>query len=131
MLDSGFGVAAAAERHPKRRFVTVLRFLTSSHRTSRDPLEMKFYKLLLQLLSYGTILAVQRQTCCEAAPTCQFSIMRLYGALGDTTYSRDETDTGCSKPSVRKKYPFERNATPLLLTWSMQDRLVSHGTQYC
>ena len=33
--------------------------------------EEGFYTLLLQLLSYRTILAVERQTCCGTAPTCR------------------------------------------------------------
>ena len=53
------------------------------------------YKLLLLLLSYGTMLAVERQTWCGTAPTRRETMTHLYGALGDTTYSRDETDTGC------------------------------------
>ncbi len=53
--------------------------------------EAIFYKLLLQLLSYGTMLAVERQTWCGTAPTCREPITHLYGALADTTYSRDET----------------------------------------
>ncbi len=57
--------------------------------------EEGFYTLVLLLLSYGTILAVERQTWCGTAPTCRESITHLYGALGDTRYSRDETDTGC------------------------------------
>ncbi|KAL3162995.1 hypothetical protein ABBQ32_009427 [Trebouxia sp. C0010 RCD-2024] len=36
--------------------------------------EEEFYKLLLQLSSYGTILAVERQTRCGTAPTCRESI---------------------------------------------------------
>ena len=54
--------------------------------------------LLLLLLSYGTILAVERQTWSWTAPTfsiCPESTTHLNGALGDTRYSRDETDTGC------------------------------------
>ena len=41
------------------------------------------------------LLAVERQTWCGTAPTCRETITHLCGALGDTTYSRDETDTGC------------------------------------
>ena len=47
--------------------------------------EEEFYKLLLQLLSHGIILAVEQQTCCGIAPTCRESIQHLYGALADTT----------------------------------------------
>ena len=60
--------------------------------------EEEFYRLLLLLLSYGTILAIERQTWIWTAPTfsiCQESITHLYGALGDTRHSCDETDTGC------------------------------------
>ena len=57
--------------------------------------EEEFYTLLLQLLSYRTILAVERQTWCGTAPTYRETMMQLHGAYGDTTYSRDETDTGC------------------------------------
>ena len=53
--------------------------------------EERFYRLVLQLLSYGTKLAVERQTWYGTAPTCRESMTHLYGALGDTTYSRDET----------------------------------------
>ena len=60
--------------------------------------EEGFYTLLLLLLSYGIILAVERQTWFWTAPTfsiCRESITHLYGALGDTRHSRDEADTGC------------------------------------
>jgi len=60
-----------------------------------------FYMLLLLLLSYGTILAVERQTWCGTAPICRETMTHLYGALGDTTYSRDETDTGCRSKAIR------------------------------
>ena len=56
--------------------------------------EEGFYKLLLLLLSYGTILAVERQTWCGTAPACREPMRHLYG-VGDARYSRDETDTGC------------------------------------
>ena len=46
-------------------------------------------------LSYRTILAVERQTWWETAPTYREAMTQLHGAYGDTTYSRDETDTGC------------------------------------
>ena len=57
--------------------------------------EEEFYTLLLQLLAYRTIVAVKRQTWCGTAPTCRETMTQLHGAYGDTTYSRDETDTGC------------------------------------
>ena len=46
--------------------------------------EERFFRLLLQLSSYETILAVERQTWCGTA------VMHLY-ALDDITCSRDET----------------------------------------
>ena len=52
-----------------------------------------------------TILAVERQTWCGTAPTCRQLITHLYGALGDTTYSRDET---------ANRHPFKSNTLHLL-----------------
>ena len=53
--------------------------------------EEEFYRLLLPLLSYGTILAVERQTCL----TCRGSIRHLYVHMMTQDTARDETDTGC------------------------------------
>ena len=53
--------------------------------------EEGFYRLLLQLLSYKTILAVEWHPWCGTAPT---SGTHLY-AFGGITCSRDETATGC------------------------------------
>ncbi len=73
--------------------------------------------LLLQLLSCGTILAVERQTWCGTAPTCRESITHLYGALGDTTYSRDET---------AKSHPFGSNTLHLLPVEHLRNLVATH-----
>ena len=58
-----------------------------------------------ELLSYGPLLAVEQQTWCGTVPPCRQLITHLYGALGDTTYSRDET---------AKSHPFGSNTLHLL-----------------
>ncbi len=76
-----------------------------------------FYTLLLQLLSYGTELAVERQTWYGTGPTCRESMTHLYGALGDTTYSRDET---------AKSHPFGSNTLHLVPVEHLRNLVATH-----
>ena len=51
--------------------LTFLQQLASLPQAQQTPPTPGFYTLLLQLLSYGIILAVERQTWCGEAPTYQ------------------------------------------------------------
>ena len=74
--------------------------------------EEEFYRLLLQLLSYGTTLAVERQTW-YGTLTCRESITRLCDALRDTTYSR------AGQTPAAKSHPFGSNTllSSICATW--------------
>ena len=69
------------------------------------------------MLSYGTTLAVERQIWCGTAPTCRELITHLYGALGDTRYSRDET---------AKSHPFGSNTLHLLPDEHLRSLVATH-----
>ena len=79
---------------------------------------MVFYKLLLQLLSYGTILAVKRQTWCGTALTC-WDMKHLCGALGDTTYS-------LTRHTAAKSYPFGSFALHLVPVEHLRNLIAAH-----
>ena len=63
------------------------------------------------------LLAVEPQTWCGTAPACRESITHPYGALGDTRYSRDETDTS---------HPFESNTLHLLPVEHLRNLVATH-----
>ena len=93
-------------------------------RPENDP-RRGFYTLLLQLLTYGTIIAVERQTCCGTAPACQCreSMTPPYGALGNTAYSRDET---------AKSHPLKSNTLHLVpIELLVATHPVAVGTEWC
>ena len=71
-------------------------------------IEEEFYTLLLQLLSYGTILAVERQTWCGTARTCPETRTHLYGALG-----APDTALTSQTPAANSR-PFDSNTLNLL-----------------
>ncbi|DBA81989.1 TPA: hypothetical protein ACH3X1_007692 [Trebouxia sp. C0004] len=82
--------------------------------------EEVFYRLLLLLLSYGTILAVERQTWCGTAPACRESIKHLYGALGDA-------DTAVTTQTLAaKSHPFESNTLHLLPFEHLRNLVATH-----
>ncbi len=90
------------------------------YRISRDHPERGFYTLLLQLLSYGTILAVKRQTRCGTASTCRQSVTHLYVHMvtQDTAVTR--------QTPAAKSHPFESNTLHLLPVEQLRNLVATH-----